>query len=103
MNRRNAELDVIKGICIIGIVFYHAGHELMWLSYFFLFGFYFVGGITYHEKPFSALLFSKIKRIYIPFVLANLFAEIVCCFLNKVTKYPRGGYLVGACPIYFEI
>lgn len=87
MNNRIAELDIIKGICIIGIVFGYAEHELLWLSYFFLYDFYFVGDFTYHDKSFMKLLFSKITRIYIPFIISNLFAEVVCIFLHKVTNY----------------
>lgn len=90
MNNRIVELDIIKGICIIGIVFNHAGHGLLWLSYFYLYGFYFVGGFTYHDKSFMKLLFSKITRIYIPFIISNLFAEAVCIFLHRVTNYGGG-------------
>lgn len=92
MNGRIDELDIIKGICIIGIVFSHAGHPLLWLSYFYLFAFYFVAGFTYHDRPCWEFLFSKIKRLYIPFVASNLFAGMVCVFLRKYTNYACGGY-----------
>lgn len=92
---RIAEFDIIKGICIIGIVFSHAGHELMWLSYIFLFGFYFVGGATYRDKPLKNFFLSKMKRIYVPFVISNIFGEFICCLMRILTKYGGGVQFVG--------
>lgn len=42
MKKRIEELDIIKAICITGIVFAHAGHSLGWIGYFYVYGFYFV-------------------------------------------------------------
>ncbi len=97
IEKRVDEYDIIKGICIIGIVFSHAEHELIWLSYFYLFGFYFISGVTYRDKPFLKFTISKLKRIYFPFVLANLLAKIACFFVYKFTghieDYNWAGYI----------
>lgn len=103
MHNRIDELDIIKGICIIGIVFNHAGHPLVYLSYFYLYGFYFVSGFTYHNKSFVELLSSKIRRIYIPFVFSNLFAELICVLLRKFTRYGGGVQLVSTFVFNFKI
>ncbi len=92
-----AEWDIIKGICIIGIVFSHAGHALFWFSYFYLFGFYFVSGAVYRDKPFLKFAISKIRRMYIPFVFSNLLAKLMCFFLYKLNiyrEYSWDGYIV---------
>lgn len=57
MKKRIEELDIIKAICITGIVFAHAGHSLGWIGYFYVYGFYFVAGVTWRDKPFSGLLY----------------------------------------------
>lgn len=89
MDQKNrvSQYDVIKAICIIGIVFAHACHPLSLLGYFYIYGFYFVAGITFKMKPFKEFFIRKIKRIYIPFVLANLAAISFCKLLSILTKY----------------
>lgn len=96
MKRRIEELDIIKATCIIGIVCSHAGHALGWIGYFYVFGFYFTAGVTWRDKPFFTLLTSKVKRIYIPFVIANLTAGIFCILLHHFTGYQGGTYPVSS-------
>lgn len=59
----------------------------MLFSYFMVFAFYYVAGYTFKNKPFFIFLKEKLLRIYIPFVLVNLF-----CFL-----------LIKLFPSYFAI
>lgn len=89
--KRNYEIDIIKALCIISIVFAHAGHKTLWFRYIFLFGFYFASGMVFKIKPFKIFFWTKIKRIYLVFIISNIFASCVVYLLNRLTGYAWNG------------
>lgn len=92
-NQRNIELDIIKGICIISIVFTHVGQPILWFGFFMVYGFYFVAGYTFRDKPFLEFIKDKLCRIYIPFVLANIVVLYILKLLSIVCENYNTGNL----------
>lgn len=90
--KRNVELDIIKGLCIVAIVFNHVGHNIMWFNYFMVIGFYFVAGCTFKKKSTLVFIKDKMMRIYVPFVLANLLVLFILKFYSSVVavQYKTG-------------
>lgn len=68
---RKKELDIIKGICILFIVLAHAGYNTVISHLFYVTAFYWVAGYTFREKRLLDFILSKIKRLYLPFVVFN--------------------------------
>lgn len=83
---RNVEIDIIKGLCIISIVFTHIGKPILWFGFFMVYGFYFVAGYTFHEMPFLEFAKNKIYRIYIPFVVVNVLSVYILRILSNICE-----------------
>lgn len=88
MNRK-IELDILKGICILLIVLVHCGYSVLWFDYLFVYGFYFVAGYTFKDKPLKQFIKSKVYRLYFPFVISCLFAVVA---LNILSLFSNGYY-----------
>lgn len=76
---REEWLDVIKAIAIVAIVFSHAGVSTSPFSYFYVPIFFFASGYVFADKGIVAFILRLLKRIYLPFVGANV---IVLLFHN---------------------
>ncbi len=89
--RRNEGLDIAKGLGIIGVVVCHSGGPLTdFTSYFNQVIFFFVSGYLYKDayttEPW-ALVRSRIKTLYIPFVRYGLFFGLLHNVLFKIRVY----------------
>ena len=82
---RRRDIDILKGICMISLVFCHTGISFLWFHYIFVVGFYFVAGYTFKDKPFYTFLKSKIVGLYIPFVINCIIGLCIIWALSKVT------------------
>lgn len=89
---RIIEYDIIKGICILMVCLAHTGHGAYFMEYGFLYAFFFASGCTFRHKPFWSFLKSKILRIYVPFVLANMAGYLIGKFYYSLSGYPGYGY-----------
>jgi len=86
-SKRNIEVDIIKGICIISVVFTHVGQPILWFGFFMVYGFYFVAGYTFKDKTFLEFAVDKVRRIYISFVAANILALFILKLLSTLCEY----------------
>ncbi len=72
---RNEQIDILKGIGIISVVYYHCN---LWGGYvvscFMLPIFFFISGWLWKERNFKEFIIRKIKALYVPFV-------IICYFI----------------------
>ena len=82
---RSKEVDIIKGLCMITLVFSHAGMKLLWFNYIYVYGFFYVAGYTFREKPFLKFVKSKILGLYIPFIANCLIGLLILFALSKVS------------------
>jgi fucose 4-O-acetylase-like acetyltransferase len=74
MNHRNRILDITKGIAIILVVIGHSGVEVHVRDAIYFFHmplFFFVSGVLFHPQNGWGI-FSRFKRLYIPFVKNSL-------------------------------
>lgn len=85
-NTRNKELDIIKGICIISIVFTHISHPIIWFGFFMVYGFYYISGYTFRKKALSEFVKDKVLRIYLSFVMANILALLIVKVLVMINE-----------------
>lgn len=87
-SKRNDYIDVLKGIGIISVVYYHCN---LWGGYivscFMLALFFFVSGYLYKERSFREFIVKKIKSLYLPFVVIELFYLIIRNFLFSINVY----------------
>lgn len=90
--RRVPEYDIIKGISILLVSIIHTGHPVYFMEYGFLFAFFFVSGCTFKYRGIGTFLKSKLLRIYIPFVLANLAGWFVGRLYYGLSGYGGYGY-----------
>ncbi len=67
------------------IVASHAGYGILWFSYVFVYGFYFVAGYTYSRKPLGQFVRGKLVRLYLPFVVAHLISIPVYALQHVVS------------------
>ena len=63
----------------------HAGLRPLWFNYFYVYGFYFIGGYTFSDRPLKTFLKKKIVRLYIPYLVAQLIAIPVYYFEKVVS------------------
>lgn len=100
MKDRIVEFDIMKGILIILMVYCHTGFysesnfiNLFHMPVFFIIsGFFIKNNISNTFFDIKKFVFSKIKQLYIPFVISNLF---FCIFNNvfcKIGFYPEEFY-----------
>lgn len=69
---REEWLDVAKAVAIMAIVFSHAGVDVSPFSYFYVPLFFFASGYVFKDKGIIALVNRLFKRLYLPFVCANI-------------------------------
>ena len=70
---------------MITLVFSHAGMKLLWFNYIYVYGFFYVAGYTFREKPFLKFVKSKILGLYIPFIANCLIGLLILFALSKVS------------------
>lgn len=98
-DNRNITIDILKGIGIISIVIGHACNTSTLNSSFaestqrFVYTFhiaifFFCSGYCYRKIDFSQFLAKKIKTLYIPFIVFNLFSFILLPLWNYFSVYP---------------
>ncbi|MBQ2644926.1 acyltransferase [bacterium] len=92
--KRNKSLDILKGFGILFMVMGHASFPLLKFVYMFHMALFFIcSGMFFKEKAYSSIedfkyfIKSKIKRLYIPFVLWNIFLTLIHNFLIKINVY----------------
>lgn len=83
-SKRNIGMDIIKGICIISIVFAHAGHPIIWFGFFMVYGFYFVAGYNFKDRTGNKFIKEKVLRTYLIFVCANIFMYFILKALERI-------------------
>ncbi len=89
--QRNEILDIAKGLGIIGVVVCHSGGFLTDItSYYNQVIFFFISGYLYKEaytaEPW-ALVKSRVKTLYIPFIQYGLFFGVLHNLLFKIHIY----------------
>ena len=94
---RNRTIDIAKGIGIILVVAGHisgvagdAGPSWIWLkSFLYQFHiplFFFLSGLFFKpDEQWGSFLIKKIKRLYVPYVVANLIFLVVDVILRKIS------------------
>ncbi|MCQ2137434.1 MAG: acyltransferase [Bacteroidales bacterium] len=95
--QRNISIDIVKGLGILCIVLWHlqgtAGGDSRFLVFcrnyvnqFHLAFFFFMSGLFFkRDEPWKSFLIKKIKRLYVPFVLANLLFLVFEFILHRIT------------------
>lgn len=83
---RNPQMDILKGIGIVLIVLGHSGFPgthflyLFHLAIFFIVsGYFFKEDYVKDKQSLKKFIINKIKRLYLPFVIAN----VICILLNN--------------------
>ena len=90
IHKRNLEIDIIKGLCIASIVCLHADNNILWFNMIFIYGFYFSAGYTFKDKPLIPFVKSKVRRIYIPFVINCMIISIILKLISYICEgYPE--------------
>lgn len=91
---RDKSLDILRGIAIILVVLGHSSSPFNYFVYMFHMALFFIcSGVFFKEKYYDTtanlkhFLFSKIKRLYIPFVLWNIFLISIHNFLLSIDIY----------------
>lgn len=68
MNNRIDYIDLIKGLTIWGVVWFHSVHPA-WLSAWLVNSiFFFLSGFFFKRKSFKTFLYEKVKSILVPFL-----------------------------------
>lgn len=87
MRERNIQIDILRGIAMILIVLGHCGFPLTRFIYLFhlaiffiISGFCFDNSKIMNYKKLREYIITKIKRLYIPYIIGN----IVCVLLNNI-------------------
>lgn len=92
--KRDALLDVIKGISIILVVLGHT--NFVWNHYIYLFHvavFFMLSGVLYDENKIKNghdiknYIIKRIKRLYVPYVVINIVAIILNNFFINIHVY----------------
>lgn len=65
-------LDVVKCTGLLFIVLSHAGLTVPGTSFFYVPVFFLTAGYVFRRIPFPVFIFRKIRRLYLPFVIANI-------------------------------
>lgn len=73
-------LDAVKCISLLLIVLSHAGLPIPGTSFFYVPIFFLTAGYVFRRTSFPVFLWRKLKRLYLPFVIAN----IVSLFLRNL-------------------
>lgn len=72
MNKRVDYIDLIKGLTIWGVVWFHTAH-LTWLTALLVNStFFFLSGFFFKRKPFKTFVYEKVKSILVPFLFFYL-------------------------------
>ncbi len=114
LNKRLKSIDILKGICILMIVW---GHAKGLLNYEFILlavpGFFIISGFLHNRtNNFNEFFKKKFKRLYIPFVCCNLILPVIVLIkrfilgleiknniiyiLKIILTYDKDGFLFGA-------
>lgn len=86
--------DILKGMAIFMVCVVHTGHCGYFFEYGFLYAFFFLSGATFSDKSFGKFMWGKIKRLYIPFVIANLVGYFIGKWLYHFSGYAGYGYSI---------
>lgn len=91
---RNTNIDIIKGICIILMVWGHAaGPFKHWIYLFHMAVFFIASGILWDDMRVSDLqkckvfMLKKIKSLWLPFVLCNAVFNLIHNFFLQTGIY----------------
>lgn len=117
VSERNISIDIVKGLGILCIVLWHlqgtAGGDSRvlvfcrnYVNQFHLAFFFFMSGVFFkRDESWKSFLIKKIKRLYIPFVLANLLFLVFEFILHRITGDGQqiSSYLKWAVQICFGI
>lgn len=104
MGKRNAQLDTMRGMAIILVVLGHAGvcDEIRnWIYAFHMPLFFFISGYFCNDrKAFGSFIYSKLKKLYFPFVSYYVSFILLSHLLHQIdfTKfdYSSCGDILGA-------
>lgn len=100
VHQRFASIDIAKGIGIVLVVIGHligvTGYEASGLTYAksFLYQFhvplfFFLSGLFFNpDEKWKPFLIKKLKRLYLPFVIANLFFLLCDVILRAICSIP---------------
>lgn len=91
---RNTNIDIIKGICIILMVWGHAaGPFKHWIYLFHMAVFFIASGILWDDMRVSdlqkckAFMLKKLKSLWLPFVLCNAIFNLIHNFFLETGIY----------------
>lgn len=105
---KNNTINIMKGLCMLLVVAGHANCPFK--SFIYLFHmpvFFMISGYLFKEDYFSnykniyLLLYKKIKRLWLPYVLSNLFFLFLASIISSASTLHSKEYFVKVIKILF--
>ncbi len=84
MKKRELWLDYVKALGVFFIVSAHAGYNIHTSYYYYVPIFFIIAGYVFRDKKIFQFIGSKIKRLYIPFVISLIFCTLIHMLLFKI-------------------
>lgn len=87
MNKRYDSIDIIKGLCLIWIIWYHTDHPLFVDYPFFNTTLFFLSGVVFHSDDWSIFVKKRLKSYVFPFIVFYLVYYVFLMGLNFISLH----------------
>ena len=100
MENRIEYLDILRGLCMVWIIWYHTEHPEFVNYPFFNTTLFFVSGIFFRTYSWDVFYRKKLNRMVIPLLFFYLLYYIFLLFINYIKYHQISTDIANTCLLY---